>query len=350
MKKMCFLLFLMVFGIAKVNCQVTIGSDQKPHSGAVLDLQSTKGLKLPNVDISDINVFQLSADYSDAAGMIVYNTNNSTKGGQGTGIYVWDSSKWLPLSYSDSIATPVAPDILVTKITIKASGDAKSLDKGSSLQLTATVEPDNATNKSLKWSISSGTEATVDQMGLVTATATGTITVQAEAQDGSGIKAFYTLTINSSTGPTTVDGNKKKYNAYCYPNNVGCWMIENSIEGTAEMKTYPNKKEGERGYYYQYGQSSMACPAGYVLPTVAQWDALVSYINSANISAEKAHWKNDLAGARISLSLAYWDARAYWWALGNEPSQVGFFNGTLYSSTKTPDYASKLYSVRCIKK
>ncbi|MDR1631423.1 MAG: hypothetical protein LBR97_00795, partial [Dysgonamonadaceae bacterium] len=86
-KKMMFLFLLlpMVFGAANLYAQVTIGSDDEPHAGAILDLRSdNKGLKLPSVSLTDTADFQLSPNPSDATsaiGMTVYNTNDNTKGG-----------------------------------------------------------------------------------------------------------------------------------------------------------------------------------------------------------------------------------------------------------------------------
>ncbi|MDR1632066.1 MAG: hypothetical protein LBR97_04190, partial [Dysgonamonadaceae bacterium] len=68
-KKMMFLFLLLptIFGAANLYAQVTIGSDEAPHAGAILDLQSdNKGLKLPSVSLSDTAVFQLSTNPSDA--------------------------------------------------------------------------------------------------------------------------------------------------------------------------------------------------------------------------------------------------------------------------------------------
>jgi uncharacterized protein YjdB len=61
-------------------------------------------------------------------------------------------------------------------------------------QVTATILPANATDKSLTWVISNGMgNATVSATGLVTAVNNGTVTVKATANDGSGI--FGTLDI-----------------------------------------------------------------------------------------------------------------------------------------------------------
>ena len=55
---------------------------------------------------------------------------------------------------------------------------------GKSAQLTATIAPDNATDKSLVWESSDEKVATVDQTGLVTPVAEGTATITVKTKDG----------------------------------------------------------------------------------------------------------------------------------------------------------------------
>lgn len=73
-----------------------------------------------------------------------------------------------------------------------------TLDIGGEETLTATVTPDNATNKSVKWSSDNTTVAAVTN-GKVTATAAGTATITATA---GGKSATCTVTVNSAA-PTT---------------------------------------------------------------------------------------------------------------------------------------------------
>jgi len=58
-----------------------------------------------------------------------------------------------------------------------------SLTEGESATLAATVKPDNATNKTVSWSSSNASVATVDANGKVTAVAEGTATITAKAGD-----------------------------------------------------------------------------------------------------------------------------------------------------------------------
>lgn len=81
----------------------------------------------------------------------------------------------------------------VTGVTLSSSSG--TLNPGSSLTLTATVAPANATNKGVVWSSSNQSVATVNN-GLVTAVAVGSATITVTTQDG-GYTASYALTVEA---------------------------------------------------------------------------------------------------------------------------------------------------------
>ena len=69
---------------------------------------------------------------------------------------------------------------------------------GGTYQVKTAILPSDATDKSLTWSISDGIDkATVNNSGLVTAVANGTITVKALANDGSGIYGTLQIVITN---------------------------------------------------------------------------------------------------------------------------------------------------------
>lgn len=81
---------------------------------------------------------------------------------------------------------------------IKLNKKKATLRYGKKLKLKATVTPTNATNKKIKWTISSKKYATVSSKGVVKAKKRGigkTVKVYAKAKDGSGKKAICTVKI-----------------------------------------------------------------------------------------------------------------------------------------------------------
>ena len=84
------------------------------------------------------------------------------------------------------------PDVPVTSVTM--SKKSLTLTEGDTGTLTATVKPDNATDKTVTWTTSKKSVATVDQNGVVTAVKAGSATITATC---GGKKATCTVTVKS---------------------------------------------------------------------------------------------------------------------------------------------------------
>ena len=101
--------------------QVTIGSNNEPLDGAILDLKeeqtngtrnSNKGMMLPRVNLT--NLTDITADIAGATatneeahiGLTVYNVNECVSPLTGKGVYAWDGEEWQPL-----ITAPWAPGV-----------------------------------------------------------------------------------------------------------------------------------------------------------------------------------------------------------------------------------------------
>ena len=82
---------------------------------------------------------------------------------------------------------------MVTKI--KLNRTTLTLKKGKTKQLTATVTPKTATNKSVVWSSNKKSVATVNSKGKVTAKKKGTAIIKATARDGSKVSATCKVTV-----------------------------------------------------------------------------------------------------------------------------------------------------------
>ena len=90
--------------------------------------------------------------------------------------------------------------------SVSVSPASASLNIGKTQQLTASVQPSNASNKGVTWKSSNTAVATVSSSGVVTAKAIGTATITATAADGSGKYATATITVscNHSSGTVTI--------------------------------------------------------------------------------------------------------------------------------------------------
>jgi|GEM_PF-5906049 len=98
-------------------------------------------------------------------------------------------------SVEASEALPPTVSVEIKTITLK--NVPKTMLMGTKKTITAGISPSNATKKTLKWSTSDAKVLKVDQAGAVTAIGAGTAAVTAAAQDGSGIKASQSVTVQA---------------------------------------------------------------------------------------------------------------------------------------------------------
>lgn len=86
---------------------------------------------------------------------------------------------------SGPTSTPTPAPVKVSNVTVNPA-TVKLTSKGQNIQLSVSVLPSNAENKSIVWSTSNASVATVDNNGVVIAVANGNATITAAALDGSG--------------------------------------------------------------------------------------------------------------------------------------------------------------------
>ena len=146
---------------------------------------------------------------------------------------------------------------LVTKITFNKN-NKYDVDYGKSINLKATVEPSDASIKTLKWKSSNNKVLTVDKNGKVTAKGLGSAVITASATDGSGVKVSrrvsVNITMNTKLTHKQFVSNKKYVDMYCKalndyfescgavinPNMVGSsqWCVTETPEFSDNMKIY----------------------------------------------------------------------------------------------------------------
>jgi uncharacterized protein (TIGR02145 family) len=346
------MLTFIVLNPASMKAQVTIGTDMDPHSGAVLDLQSTThGLKFPNVSINNVNVFGLPlsgiSTLAKAKGMVVYNTNTNI----GEGLYVWNGSKWLPVISGAAIP----PDkIVVTDFTLPSF---ETIDVGTITTINVTdFQPLNSSYQSVNWSIVSGS----DYGKITESTATG-CTIEGIASGICRIRAVsidnqitrycdVAVAITSGAGET-IYGENGVYQTYIFPDNIGYWMITNSKEGEYSAKSYPGYENYDRGYYYSWDQAANACPSGWVLPTWQQCANLRAYMGNY-----QERWRDIFLPDQSSLGGMYmkntnwieWNMICAIWT-STQGTQWGYRRDMTFGWNAFPVGYEVFASVRCVK-
>lgn len=93
----------------------------------------------------------------------------------------------------DTCAVTVLQSVEGLRITT----DSDTVALGKTLQLNAVITPENAANKTLTWTSSDSSIASVSSAGKVTGIKDGKVTITAAATDGSGISATIKLTIGN---------------------------------------------------------------------------------------------------------------------------------------------------------
>lgn len=98
--------------------------------------------------------------------------------------------------------------IEVTSITITGAAESQEVEKETITQLSATILPDDATDKKVTWITSDETIATVDSTGAVTALKEGKVTITAVASNG--LKDEITLSVVNQKSTFTVSFDENK--------------------------------------------------------------------------------------------------------------------------------------------
>ncbi len=168
-----------------------------------------------SVDPTSVNV---SAGTLSSTNVTV--TKNTTTAGTYNGnLSVYGGGVTEANKVNAALTMVVAPPVAVTSVSVKES---TSIEVGATETLSATVGPDNASDKAVTWSSDDETFATVDQNGKVTGVAIGSTTIKATAHDGSGVYGSCTVTVTAAkpkiiidgvplTGTATTEASTKKY-------------------------------------------------------------------------------------------------------------------------------------------
>lgn len=101
-----------------------------------------------------------------------------------------NATGWSTFATSGNIKSS---NVLVSSISLNVT--SKTLSINETLKLTATVAPSDATNKSVTWTSSNTSVATVDANGTITAKSKGNAVITVTANDGSNVSAKCTVNV-----------------------------------------------------------------------------------------------------------------------------------------------------------
>ena len=193
-------------GFYEAECKVTVTPAKVIPTNVSLNagsLQLTKGIsKTLTATVSPANATDKSVVWSSSNSSVAKIDSNGkvTAVGNGTAtitVKTVDGSK----TASCTVTVSTLPS------AVSLSKTTASLKKGETLTLSATVSPSDASNKSVVWSSSNTSVATVNSNGKVTAVGNGTATITVKTTAGSKTA---TCKVTVTTSPTGVSITNKK--------------------------------------------------------------------------------------------------------------------------------------------
>ncbi|MDR0833174.1 MAG: SUMF1/EgtB/PvdO family nonheme iron enzyme [Candidatus Symbiothrix sp.] len=156
---------------------------------------------------------------------------------------------------------------------------------GDSATLIATVLPTDADNKTVAWSSSDDTKATVDNNGKVTAVALGKVTITAKAGDKTttcAVDVVLLEMVSVQGGTTTLNGTNVTLSSFAIGKyevtQKQWWDVMGSWPGTAPSSTY-GEGDNYPMYFVNYTdiqgfltKLNQQTGKNYRLPTEAEWE------------------------------------------------------------------------------
>ena len=154
---------------------------------------------------------------------------------------------------------------------VKINQDDFEIDEGQTKNLTATVNPSSATNKTIKWTSSNTEIATIDQYsGVLTAVKQGNVTITATTNGidewGDNLTASVNVKVNPSIrlgGPLYVEVGKTAELSLDFPPAMNIeskvWMSSDETKATVKDGIVTGVAHSYNEYTYQYNPVTITC-------------------------------------------------------------------------------------------
>lgn len=235
---------------------VDTDDDGVKETSATIQKNGTLALSIQAIS-GQFDLEQYSIAWSSDKGDVATVDNNGTVSAVGVGeatitatltpnaVQYADDGTASNLTATFKVTVTEAP-IAVTGVTL--NNTSLSLYEGNTYQLTATVEPANAANKTVTWNSSNSGVATVASNGKVTAVSSGTATITVTTEDGNKT-ATCTVTVSraSSGGGSSDDDDEPTYNV-ALPSKVTGGDIKVTPRNAEKGETVTITVDPDKGY------------------------------------------------------------------------------------------------------
>lgn len=173
-------------GAKTATCSVTVKAATVPVTGVSLN---TTSLSLTEGETQTLTATVSPSNATDKS--VTWSSNNTSVATvSSTGVVTAKSagSAIITVTTKDGSKTATC-SVTVKAKTVSVTGvsldyTSLTMTEGETQTLTATISPSNATDKSVTWSSSNTSVATVSSAGVVTAKAAGTVTITVKTNDG----------------------------------------------------------------------------------------------------------------------------------------------------------------------
>ena len=212
-------------------------------------------LNTSSKSVTEGDSFQLSATItpSNATDKSITWTSSNTSVATVSNGYVTTHQAGSATIYATSSNGKQAPcTVRVTAKTISVTGvslntSSKSVTEGDSFQLSATITPSNATDKSYTWASSNTNIATVDSNGYVTTKQAGNVTITATTKDGNK-SASCTITVNAKQQEQSSTPAQTGRTWALKPENAVKDSKGNTVYQMKDILPYVNAERAKLGY------------------------------------------------------------------------------------------------------
>ena len=197
--------YIKIVGVAEGTTTVTASTAERGTSNectvtvkAPVQVESVT-MQEPTKEVDQYQEFTLTCDVMPSTERVTWTTSDAkivsigqnSNGSHTIGLTANRAGTATITATANNDSTKFATcEVTVNAVAVPVQGislnhDAKTFTKaGETLQLTATIYPDSATNKTVTWKSSNKTVATVDESGVVTAVGNGTADITATTEDG----------------------------------------------------------------------------------------------------------------------------------------------------------------------
>ena len=162
----------------KSNIELTVGHSSTLSATIAPDNATNKSISWTssNTSVANVNSSGLVSAVAEGSAIITVTAEDGNK---------------------TSTCSVTVKSAVVPVIGVSLDKTTAELTAGQTLQLAATVTPDNATNKDVIWSSSNTSVATVNKVGIVNAVASGSVIITVRTVDGEKT-ATCSITINAA--------------------------------------------------------------------------------------------------------------------------------------------------------